>query len=158
MIHVDRYEKWWIGLSGAVIIVFFLAVLVSAFAFGFQVPYTSAQVDPNTVKNTAPFNEPGMKQVAPGKYEAYVVTQARPWVFQPAEMTVPVGSEVTFYVTSMDVQHGFMVEGTNVNMMSLPGRVAKLSHTFTQPGVYHYVCHEYCGAGHQYMFGTLLVE
>ncbi|MFN8484443.1 MAG: cytochrome c oxidase subunit II [Anaerolineae bacterium] len=158
MIHIDKYEKWWIAISVAVLVVFFLTITISSVAWGFQLPYSSVQVDPNTVAKAGPFAEPGLRQLAPGKYEAVVRAQARPWVFTPQEMKVPVGSEVTFIVTSQDVQHGFLVENTNINAMLLPGRVTTLTHTFRTPGTYHYVCTEYCGLGHQYMFGTLIVE
>jgi heme/copper-type cytochrome/quinol oxidase subunit 2 len=40
------------------------------------------------------------------------VAQASPWKFNPAEMRVPTGATVTFYLTSVDVQHGF--KGTKV--------------------------------------------
>ncbi|MFN8475644.1 MAG: cytochrome c oxidase subunit II [Anaerolineae bacterium] len=158
MIHVDKYEKWWIIISIAVLVVFFLTVTISSVAFGYQLPYSSITVNPNTVDKVGPFAEPGLRQLAPGKYEAVIRAQARPWVFTPAEIKVPVGSEVTFIVTSQDVQHGFLVDNTNINFMLIPGRVSTLTHTFNTPGTYHYVCTEYCGLGHQYMFGTLIVE
>ena len=60
-------------------------------------------------------------------------------------------------VTSVDVQHGFKLENTNVNMMVLPGQVARLSHTFNEAGEYPYACTEYCGVGHQNMFGKIRV-
>lgn len=159
MIHIHPYERWWIVLSATVMGIFVLALGLSAFVFGFQTPYSAITVNPNTITQTAPFSEPGLRQLAPGKYEAYVVAQATPgWLWQPTSMRVPVGSEVTFYITSKDVQHGFLLQNTNVNVMALPGRVAKVTHVFTQPGEYHYVCHEYCGLGHGYMFGTITVE
>ncbi|MGQ9491600.1 MAG: hypothetical protein ACUVR4_12035 [Anaerolineae bacterium] len=34
---------------------------------------------------------------------------------------MPVGSTVTFYVTSADVQHGFAIRDTNINMQIVPG-------------------------------------
>jgi len=71
---------------------------------------------------------------------------------------VPVGSTVTFYVTSADVQHGFKLEGTNINVMVLPGQVTKMTATFNQKGTFPFVCTEYCGVGHQNMFGTLVVK
>ena len=71
--------------------------------------------------------------------------------------SVPAGSEVTFYITSPDVQHGFKLEGTNVNMMIIPGQVSSLTQRFDTPGDYTWVCHEYCGAGHAAMYGTVTV-
>ena len=64
---------------------------------------------------------------------------------------------MTFYVTSKDVQHGFQIEGTNVNMQIVPGQVSMLSHRFDKPGEYLWVCHEYCGTGHAAMYGKVIV-
>ena len=87
--------------------------------------------------------------------EARVLAQA--WSFSPKEITVPVGTKVTFLVTTKDVQHGFHLEGSNINFMVLPGQISKLSTTFTTPGTYNFYCHEYCGVGHQTMYGQVIV-
>ena len=156
--HIDRYEKWWMGLSIGVLAAFAVAISVAGFALGLQVPSPESRIDPTTVRDKGPFANPGMRLLSPGKYEAYVRAEAKPWKFEPKEMKVPAGSEVTFYVTSADVQHGFDVPGTNVNVMVLPGQVSKVSHKFGKPGDYFYICTEYCGLGHQNMYGKLKVE
>ncbi|MCB8987135.1 MAG: hypothetical protein H6661_05250 [Ardenticatenaceae bacterium] len=51
---------------------------------------------------------------------------------------------MTFYVTSKDVQHGFRINETNVNMQIVPGEVSKLTITFDEPREYDFICHEYC--------------
>jgi len=115
-------------------------------------------VNPASVAQTGNFANPGLRQLAPNKYEAYIRTQASPWKFVPDKLQVPVGSTVTFYVTSVDVQHGFRLDGTNINVQILPGQVTKMTSTFNQKGDFHYICTEYCGVGHQNMFGTLTVQ
>lgn len=154
-LHVDRYERGWIIAAVALLVMFALAVTVASFALGIQLPAPEARVDPNTVAQQGPFANPGIRELAPGKYETFILAQI--WFFDPREITVPVGSEVTFYVTSKDVQHGFKLEGTNINLMVIPGQVSKLTYTFDEPGDYNWVCHEYCGLGHAAMFGTLKV-
>ncbi len=158
MIHVNTYEKWWIWLSVAMLAVFAVAIAISGFVWGFKVPSPEARIDPNTVAKVGNFANPGIRQLAPGKYEAYVRAESNPWKFRPDVMNVPVNSTVTFYVTSADVQHGFKIEGTNANLQILPGQVSKVTVTFTTKGQYHFICDEYCGVGHQNMFGTLTVE
>jgi cytochrome c oxidase subunit 2 len=157
MIHVHVYEKWWIALTIVMLVAFTGAIGLSAFAGGIQVPSPFEKVDPQTIAKTAPFDNPGLRELSPGKYEAYVLAQASPWKFYPSEIQVPVGATVTFYVTSVDVQHGFKVDGTNINMQILPGQVSKLTTTFNQAGEFPYVCAEYCGVGHQNMFGKIIV-
>ncbi len=156
--HVDKYEQAWIRLSIFVLVVFILAVLTASITAGIQVPGVYGRVDPNTLTTpgASPWAEPGLRELAPGKYEAYILAQI--WLFNPNEIHVPAGSEVTFYVTSKDVQHGFKIANTNINMMVLPGQVSKLTATFDKPGTYNIICHEYCGVGHHTMFGRIIVE
>ncbi|MCA9949618.1 MAG: cytochrome c oxidase subunit II [Anaerolineales bacterium] len=159
--HIDRNEKIYLIGSIILLVVFALAIFISGFAYGIQVPLPEAQVNPNTVATpgASPWGAPAeerVRELAPGKYEAYILAQT--WVFSPATVTIPAGSEVTFYLTSKDVQHGFILQGTNINMMVLPGQVSKLTATFNNPGEYFFICHEYCGVGHQTMYGRLIVE
>ncbi|MEZ4713968.1 MAG: cytochrome c oxidase subunit II [Caldilineaceae bacterium] len=160
-LHVDWYEGLWIRISVGVLVVFIGAVLFSSSAYSIQVPGAYQRVDPQNLTDT-PFNEPGIRELAPGKYEVYML--AATWQFVPNEIRVPAGSTVKFYVTSPDVQHGFKIMETNVNMMVLPGQVSTLSTTFDEPGAYNLICHEYCGyvagspIGHHTMFGQIIVE
>lgn len=157
--HIDPYERGWMILSGVILVVFLAAVTVAGFALGIQLPGPELRVDPKTVDAPGqPWHADnvGLRELAPGKYEAYILSQT--WLFAPREISVPAGSSVTFYVTSKDVQHGFKVQDTNINMMVIPGQVSKLTVTFESPGQYYFVCHEYCGAGHAAMFGTVNVE
>ncbi len=155
-LHIDPYEKRWIYASLVLLAAFLLAVAVSSFAFGIQLPGVERRVDPYTVTEEGPFAEPGVRELAPGKYEVYMVAQI--WTFVPNEIRVPAGSTVTFYITSKDVQHGFKIEDTNVNMMVLPGQVSVLTARFDKPGEYLFFCHEYCGIGHHTMYGKIIVE
>ncbi len=152
----ERYEKIWIILSLVVLVVFLAAIGTSVFAVGIQLPGAEGRVDPRAVAQTAPFNQPGVRELAPKRYE--VVLLAQTWSFVPNEIRVPAGSVVTFYMTSKDVTHGFMIENTNVNVMLLPGQVSKATVRFDKPGRYLFLCHEYCGIGHQAMSGMLIVE
>ena len=77
--------------------------------------------------------------------------------FAPRELVVPVGAEVDIYVASSDLQHGFKITDTNINMQIVPGQVSKLTFTFDEIGEYPYICTEYCGQGHAAMFGTVQV-
>jgi len=83
------------------------ALAVTAFGAHIGLPGEAGRVDPATVMHTAPFNQPGVVEVAPGRYEAHLV--AGIWFFNPPEIRVPEGSEVTFVATSKDVIHGFLL-------------------------------------------------
>lgn len=162
-LHIDRWEALWMRISFVVLAIFIVAILVAAFAYNIQLPGAVARVDPNNLSAPgSPFATPGLRELAPGKYEAYLIAQAVPWQFIGAQdyapLTFPEDSEVTFYVTSMDIQHGFKVVDTNINMMVLPGQVSKLTATFGTPGEFNIICHEYCGTGHHTMWGKIVVE
>jgi len=153
---IDPYEKWWMIIGVLVLLGLLTAVTVAALAFGIQVPVPEKRVDPNVVTQAGPFSETGLRDMGNNKYAAYLI--GRTWAWDPKEIRVPVGSTVTFYLTSVDVQHGFMLWNTNVNFMVLPGQVSKLSVTFDEAGEYPYICNEYCGIGHHTMAGKVIVE
>jgi len=154
-LHINRLERRWIIASAILLVIFMLAITVTSLAGGIAVPAPVARVNPQTVDKEGPFANPGLRELAPGKYEAYILSQI--WSFNPREITVPAGSSVTFYVTSKDVQHGFHLDGTNVNMQIVPGQVSKLTAKLDKPGEYNFICHEYCGLGHAAMFGKVIV-
>lgn len=159
--HIDPRERNYIVVTIALIIIFATALLVSAFAYGIQVPTPYERVNPNTIATpgASPWGDPldeRVRELAPFKYEAYILAQY--WAFLPNRITVPKGSSITFYVTSKDVQHGFIIADTNINMMVIPGEVSTLTATFDEAGEYHFVCNEYCGVAHHTMFGTIVVE
>ncbi len=158
IIEIDPYEKTWMRISLGLLVVFIIMVGVAGYALGFQLPASETRVNPQTVATdpNSPWSNPGLRELAPGKYEVYSVAQS--WLFNPRELTVPVGSTVTFYVTSKDVQHGFKIQDTNINMQIIPGYVSTLTHVFDKPGEYPYICTEYCGSGHAAMFGKIIVE
>lgn len=152
---IDPYERNWMRLSIALLVVFFATVTIGGFLMGFQVTGVDKEVDPSTLTQSEPWSNPGLRQIGPNEYEAYVVSQA--WTFQPRELKVPVGSKVTIYVSSVDLQHGFKISDTNVNMQIVPGQVSKLVYTFDTIGDFPYICTEFCGKGHATMYGTVKV-
>ena len=159
-IHIDSYERNWMIISFVLLVLFATAVSVAAFGMGIQVPAPEQRVDPRTVASdpNSPWANPGLREVSPGVYDAYILARAIPnWEYLPKELTIPVGSSVTFYVTSPDVQHGFKIQNTNANFMVLPGQVSKLTITFNEAGTYNFICTEFCGSGHGVMYGAVIV-
>ncbi|NTW02571.1 MAG: cytochrome C oxidase subunit II [Oscillochloris sp.] len=150
------FEVAWILPSVTIPVTLFVAVVITAFAVGIRVPTNVGRVDPQTLAQTAPFDKPGLREMAPGVYEATLIAQV--FTFTPNSIEVPVGSKVTFTLTSRDVIHGFKIEGTNANGMVVPGQITRVSATFQKPGEYLIVCHEFCGGGHQAMFGKVTVK
>ena len=169
--HIDPTERNWIRVAILILVIFTVAVAVAGFMLGIQVPTEEQRVDPRTIGNAAPWaapaaeeeGDPRIQELVPGeKYAVYII--AKMWLFAPSQIPtpesgieIPVGAEVTFYVTSTDVQHGFKVQNTNVNFMAVPGEVSKLTTEFKEPGTYDFICTEYCGTGHAAMFGSITI-
>ncbi len=155
--NIHTYEKLWLAASMVLIVGFIATIVYGSVGIGIaMVDDDGGTIDPNALGEDERFSEPRVEQVGENEYEAYVVAQA--FIFQPDPIEVPANSEVTFYVTSRDVTHGFAVAGTNVNTMVIPGQVAEMTVQFDEPGEYGIVCNEYCGSGHHYMEGKLIVH
>jgi cytochrome c oxidase subunit 2 len=154
--EINRYERIWMSVAIAAIVLMLVGVTMAGYAMGVQMPGASGIVDPRSLKDQPPFDKPGLTDLGSGKYEAVIVAQA--WKFNPLEITVPTGAEVTFKITSRDVSHGLLVENTNINTMIIPGQVTQFTVRFTKSGTFQFVCHEYCGVGHQTMAGKIIVQ
>lgn len=153
---MHKYEKAFLVATGAILAAFLGALFYSASAMGIKVPSVAGEVEPSRVRSTPPFDRPGVREVAPGRYEAVLIGQA--WSYTPNEIRVPAGAEVTFIATSTDVLHGFAIDGTRVNMMLVPGQISRVTYRFDEPGEHLLICHEYCGLGHHVMYGRVIVE
>jgi cytochrome c oxidase subunit 2 len=154
--RVHTYEKAFLWAGAVTLVVFAATLLVTSILMGINLPGAVERIDPAEVRTMEPFDEPGVFQTGPNEYQVVMLGFA--WAFQPREIRVPAGAEVTFYATSTDVLHGIHVENTLVNMMLIPGQVARNTYTFDEPGTYLMVCHEFCGAGHHIMAGEVIVE
>lgn len=154
--QVHRYERWWMTFGITMLVVFLVLIGFAAFADNINPPSGMRQIDPTKVAQTPPFDKPGLRKLPDGSYEAYYVAQV--FSFNPPVITIPLGSKVTFYVTSTDVVHGFFIPRTDINMMAVPGWVNQQTHIFAQRGEYLIICHEYCGIGHQDMFAKIEVR
>ena len=157
-LHIDRYERIWIIIAFISMAVLLSLVTIASGNMTMALPGVGGVIDPKTVLRTAPFDKPGVYEISPGKYDVIIVAKATPWSFTPNEIRVKAGSTVTFKITSTDVTHGFMLEGTNANVMTIPGQISIVTVKFDKPGEHLFVCHEYCGVGHQTMSGKVVVE
>ena len=156
MKNVDTYEHAFLIVSIVMLVLFFAALGYAAFGMGITLPGRAGEVDPTRVRQSAPFDNLGVTAVGDNEYEAVILAQA--WSFVPDEVRVPAGARVTIRITSADVIHGFLVEGTRLNSMVLPGQISELRYTFDEPGEHLIICHEYCGLAHHTMFGRIIVE
>ena len=149
-------ESAWVLPSIAIPIAMVVALLLTTTLGKLQLPGGAERIDPTKVATTAPFDHPGLRQLGPNHYELDMVAQT--WNWTPKDVQIPLGATVDIVATSKDVTHGLYVENTLINMMVVPGYIVRATHQFTQPGTYLFLCHEYCGLGHQTMSGQIVVE
>lgn len=148
---MDRIEKAVMAVSITLLLVFFGAIVIAATGYGIDVPTCTTDRRP-FVEGRAPFKTSDQ----PLRYEVHTV--ARMWMFDPPEITVPPGAELDLYLSAADVVHGYYVEGTNINLMAVPGAVTYRRVKFDREGTYRILCHEYCGIAHHLMAGTIVVS
>jgi cytochrome c oxidase subunit 2 len=110
---------------------------------------------PTCLADIKPFQKGELITHSPTHYELHYV--ARMWRFEPEDVMVPAGSTVDMYVSTLDVTHGLILLGTNLNLMVVPGVVNYARVHFDRPGVYQLLCHEFCGTGHDRMTSKLRV-
>ena len=154
--HVELYERLWMWVAAALIVVFLGVIVTTATIGAVQPPSHVETVDPTALASHPEFGEPAVKVNADGSVTVSVVAQM--FFFQPDPIEVPAGRPVTFRLTSGDVIHGFQVVGTNANAMAVPGYVSQFTVTFDRPGEYVIACNEYCGLAHHNMVGKLIVK
>lgn len=154
------YERGWMAFA-VVMILIFVAIIgytLATHTAGVIPAGRLERVDPTRVRTEGPWADPAraVVQTGPNQYTVHVL--AFTFGFQPNPIEVPRGAELILRLTSADVIHGFYIEGTNVNVEVLPGEVTTVRYTFKKPGEYRIICNQYCGLGHQAMFGRIVVK
>jgi cytochrome c oxidase subunit II len=147
------FEKAFLTVGLVLLVLCLVALFYTSIAMGIALPGRAGTIDPAAVRQTPPFDNPGVRQVGPNRYEVVIVGFA--WGFEPRTIRVPVGAELDFISTSTDVLHGIHIEGTRLNMMLIPGQISRNTYTFREPGEHLMLCHEFCGLAHHAMFGRV---
>ena len=151
-----RDEVVWLVLSFGILIGAMFITGYQTFALGMGPPSGMETIDSQKVDETAPFDNPGLKQIGENEYELVMTLQI--FSFTPNNIEIPAGATVHFIMTSKDVIHGIQIAGTNMNAMVTPGHIQRITQKFDTPGEYLVLCNEYCGVGHQLMATTITVK
>lgn len=80
--------------------------------------------------------------------------------FTPSEIKMKVNTRVTLRLRSEDTDHGFRVAGTSIDVRIPKRGRGHIDVIFepTKEGKYTFECSHVCGAGHQFMRGTIVVS
>ena len=83
---------------------------------------------------------------------------AERFTFTPSRIEVPVGTTVEIHIRSEDTNHGFhIVGGRNVIIPKRRLGEAVVVFEADEPGTYRFECSKFCGAGHNFMNGEIIV-
>ncbi|MBF8269164.1 MAG: cytochrome c oxidase subunit II [Gammaproteobacteria bacterium] len=90
----------------------------------------------------------------PAGSDVYLI--ARLWQWWPI-LELEKGQTYRVHMSSMDWQHGFSLQPTNINISVHPGYDMVVTMTPDQAGEFGIVCNEFCGIGHHMMIGKIYV-
>lgn len=152
-----RVERRWGAVSVALIA---MLVVMAAYAGVHQAVMPQARVetaDPRTLHIAGEFIESNLGSAVEPDGSVTVRAIGQQYSFTPQCIIVPTDTPITFRATSADVVHGFLIQGSNVNTMLVPGYISAVSTQFSAPSNRAMPCHEFCGSGHEGMWGRVRV-
>jgi cytochrome c oxidase subunit 2 len=169
-VHVHPLERRWAAIAAALVVLMGGLILYTAVAMRIHPPSHVETIDSTRLHLTPEFAEDnlGVRREKDGTVVARVV-MAR-YQVHPPEIRLPAGVPLVLRAASADVLHGLHVAGTNIGTQVVPGYVSEV-HTTIQFDAVAKVgtanpdgsvtvplfCNEYCGPGHQSMWGRVTV-
>jgi cytochrome c oxidase subunit 2 len=168
--NVHPLERRWLAISYALVVTMGVIVVYTAVTMKIRPPSNVETIDSTRLHLTKEFAEDhlGVERGPDGSVVARIV-MAR-YMVHPQEITLPAETPIMIRAASADVLHGLHVAGTNIGIQVVPGYVSEV-HT-----VIHFdsvakigtpnpdgsvtvplFCNEYCGLGHQSMWGRVKV-
>jgi cytochrome c oxidase subunit 2 len=169
-VHIHPSERRWFFLAVLLVAVMIGMVVYTAVVMRIHPPSNVETIDSTRLHMTPEFAEDnlGVKREKDGTLVARVV-MAR-YSVHPQEITLPAGTPLVLRAASADVLHGLNVAGTNIGTQVVPGYVSEVHTTINFDFVARVgtknadgsvtvplFCNEYCGLGHQSMWGRVRV-
>jgi cytochrome c oxidase subunit 2 len=150
-------ERRWAWVVMAITGLLVLVMVVTGLHWGAMPPSRVETIDVRTVHIKGEFVESNLGTTLGADGKVLVRLIAQQYSFEPQCIVVPADMPVTFRGTATDAIHGFVVGRTNANTMLIPGFVATFTTTFRRTGEQLMPCHEYCGTGHEAMWGRVQI-
>jgi cytochrome c oxidase subunit 2 len=150
-------ERLWVGSMSALMALLIGVIVYTSAHWGFHPPSQVETIDSTSLHTGSEFSESNLGTVIAPDGAALVRVVAQQYAFVPSCIVVPAGKPITIRLVSADAVHGFLVQGTNVNAMVVPGYVTTVRTTFKEPGERLMPCHEFCGIGHQAMWARVRI-
>ncbi|MDM0111423.1 cytochrome C oxidase subunit II [Variovorax sp. J22R133] len=154
----EASERRWARVVAAIIALVFAVMIYSGLHWTAMAPARVETIDASTLHLSGEFMEANLGTAMQADRSAAVVRViAQQYAFVPHCIVVPAQTPLTFRLTSPDVVHGFLIAGTNINSMVVPGYVSEVRARFSKAGEHVMPCHEYCSVGHEGMWARVKV-
>jgi len=155
--HGERTELRWAAVAVAVLALLVVMATFAALYHGAMPQSRVETADPRTLHLAGEFIESNLGSALEPDGSVTVRAIGQQYSFTPSCIVVPTDTPVRFRATSADVVHGFLIDGTNINLMLVPGYVSSLGARFDAPGERLMPCHEFCSVGHEGMWGRVKI-
>lgn len=153
----ERAERRWAEVA-ITIVAALVAMAVFAGLHQATLPQSRVEtVDPTTLHLHGEFIESNLGSALEPDGSVVVRAIGQQYSFTPPCILVPTDTPITFRVTSTDVVHGLLITGTTTNLMLVPGYVSNIPARFDTPGERFMPCQEFCGTGHEGMWGRIRI-
>lgn len=160
--HMDRLEKRWIFMIGGLVLMTWIVQIVYAARDNIHPPSNVEGIDSARLHladgvggDEFAEDKIGVSRGADGMLEVRIV--AARYGFYPPRITLPQGETFRLRVAALDVLHGVYVPQTNLNLMIVPGYIGEVETALMKVGEQPFLCHEFCGPAHAYMYGIFNV-
>lgn len=162
---LDRMEIIWISIAFLWGVVMFSAMIYWHFAGNQNLSNEAYRIDPEVFAAKAEamteqyqIGEEGDTGVPvvhpPPGSDVYLIS--RLWEWWPV-LEFEKDQSYRLHLSSMDWQHGFSLQPTNINIQVHPNYDMVLTITPDEAGEFFVVCNEFCGIGHHSMVGKIRV-
>ncbi len=167
---IHGLERRWFVVSTLLVVVMGGLIVFTGATMKIHPPSNVETIDSTQLHLTPEFAEDhlGVERAEDGTVIARLV-MAR-YMVHPQEITLPAETPIVLRAASADVLHGLHVAGTNIATQVVPGYVAEVRTTIRFDSVAKIgtpnadgsvtvplFCNEYCGLGHQSMWGRVRV-
>jgi cytochrome c oxidase subunit II len=150
-------ELRWAILVMAIVVFLLGMVVYMSLHWALMPPARIETIDPTTLHLAGEFTEGNLGTAVEPDGSVTVRVIGQQYSFTPQCLLLPANTRVRFRGTSADVVHGFIISGTNVNVMLEPGYISTFEATFKTPANHVMPCHEFCGVAHAGMWAHVRV-
>jgi len=153
----ERVERRWATVAVAIVVIMVVMAVIGGVHQAVMPQSRVETADPRRLHLGGEFIESNLGSAVERDGSVTVRAIGQQYSFTPDCILVPTGTAVTFRMTSADVVHGFLITDTNINLMLVPGYISTITAHFDAPGDRHMPCHEFCGVGHEGMWGLIKI-